>query len=188
MRQARFGAGKVKEGSATMLMRGRRSNTRRQSAMTRLRSEYFASAADVAARYGVTFDRLIAHLWHARSFNAHFFLAGVTHLDDLVHAVACVDEVGLAWAELADRYERALVRRCRNGAAEIDATIAVRRMLADLRRHNTRWDAQRFPTLHGYAGVQPLRVWLGERALGSAAWTTAKRRTDELVAVGRDIE
>lgn len=185
MRQARFGAARLNGGGAAVMKRSRRSRTRRSRSMARLRSEYFASAAETAVRYGVTFDRVVAHLWRARSLNRQFSLRMVAHLEDLVHAVACVDDVGLAWAELADRYERALIRRCRHGVAEIDATIAVRRMLADLRRRNSSPQALRFPTLHGYAGMQPLRVWLGERALGAAAWTSVTGHAQELVAGDR---
>jgi hypothetical protein len=144
----------------------------------RLRSTYFSQASEAAARYGVSFDRLVVHLWRARNLHRHFSLRNIAHIEDLVHAVACVDGSGLAWADLCERYERALVRRSRGSDAEIDTTIAVRRMLADLRRRTLQATDEHeiLPSLRSYLGVQELRVWLAQRAAGAAVWSRATER------------
>ena len=131
--------------------------------MARLRRAYFAQAGENAARYRVTFDRIIVHLWQARSTNRRTMLRSVSCLDDLIHAIACVDEVGLAWADLAERYERALIRRCRGHQDEIESTILVRRLFADLRRRNREACSMFAPSLRGYMGDKPLRIWLADR-------------------------
>ena len=84
-----------------------------RSAVTKLRFAFFALASDAAVRYGVRFERVLHHLWEGRRFNRRFLVRSIMHMDELVHAVACVDNIGLAWADLAENYERALVRRCR---------------------------------------------------------------------------
>jgi hypothetical protein len=162
----------------------KRVNAHGQSALQRLRSAYFAQAAESAARYGVSFERVVMHLWQARRLDPRFSLRHVAHVDDLVHAVACVDGDGLAWSDLMERYERALIRRSRGGPGEIDAIIAVRRMLADLRRCHSEMERSAFPSLQHYTGAQELRTWLAQRAAAAAVLTnpasrqSAQRRWD----------
>ena len=123
------------------------------------------SAADreSAARYGVSFNDLMRHLWVARRTNTRLLARCVVYVDDLVHAIACARNVPLAWSDLADRYERALIRRCRPGHDEISATIVVRRLFADLRRRNLKPPDIKRPSLHCYAGTRALRAWLADR-------------------------
>jgi hypothetical protein len=128
-----------------------------------LRLAFFAQAGELAGRYHVRFERVIEHLWQARRCNRRLLLRGVTNVDDLVHAIACIDDVGLAWSDLAERYEPTLIRRCRTGQEDIEATVFVRRLLADLRRRSREPFVANLPSLCGYAGTRPLRSWLSDR-------------------------
>jgi hypothetical protein len=135
----------------------------RRSAVARLRLAFFAQAGEFANRYHVRFERVLEHVWDARRWNRRLLLRAVTNMDDLVHAIACIDEVGLAWSDLAERYERTLIRRCRGGQDEIEATVFVRRLFADVRRRNREPFVINLPSLRGYAGTRPLRTWLADR-------------------------
>jgi hypothetical protein len=159
--------------------RSRRSAARRaraacdaSSAVARLRCAYFAIAGDSASRYRVSFDRVVEHLWRARRFNQRFTLSDVVQIDDLVHAVACIDGHPHAWCDLGERYERALVRRCRSTGEQVQTTLFVRRVLADLRRRTVNDQSERFPSLHSYFGVRPLRLWLADRMIGARTWAS----------------
>lgn len=151
------------------LSRARQSRTsaRRRTAICTLRRNFFAQAGESANRYHIGFERVLEHLWQARSFNRRLLLRSVTCVDDLVHAAACIDEIGLAWSDLSERYERALIRRCRGSQDEIQATIFVRRLFADLRRRTHSAATAYTPSLRCYGGMRPLRTWLADR-LGAA--------------------
>ena len=147
--------------STTVVVRGRRSRrgpAPRRRGIARLRSAYFAHAGELAARYGVTFDRVIAHLWQSRHRHPRFFLRAVMCLDDLVQALACLDGCGLAWSDLQERHERTLVRRCREGRDETETTVIVRRFIAELRRTALNGRC----TMLEYLGTRPLRNWLAD--------------------------
>jgi hypothetical protein len=144
----------------------------RKRSVARLRGEFFAKAGEPASRYGISFERLMHHMWEARTDNRRLLLRHVTHIEDLVHAVACIDGRSLAWNDLAERYERTLIRRCRGDQDEIAATILIRRFFADLRHDNAQpGSIPAARSLRGYFGNRPLRNWLsylfhGARALG----------------------
>jgi hypothetical protein len=131
----------------------------RRRALARLRSLFFQNS-DLAQRYDMTFDRLVKHLWHARSSHTRLLLGSVNYVDDLIHAVACSDNNGLAWNDLPARHERTMVRRCRDGRDETESTVIVRRFVAELRRSTL--DGRRCP-LTAYAGTRPLRNWLADQ-------------------------
>ena len=136
------------------------------SAVLALRWAYFAHARESAGRYGIAFDRVVLHLWHARRLRRRVLLRAIANIDDLVHAVACVDEVGSAWADLVDRYEAGLIRSSRAVLTGPDAIVFVRRLIAELRRRNTDSPGQALPSLRSYLGTRPLRRWLTDRATG----------------------
>lgn len=136
------------------------------SAVLALRWAYFAHARESAGRYGIAFDRVLIHLWQARRLRRRVPLRAIANLDDLVHAVACVDEVGSAWADLVDRYEAGLIRSSRAVLRGPDAIVFVRRLLGDLRRRKTDSSGQELPSLRSYLGTRPLRRWLTDRATG----------------------
>jgi len=136
---------------------------RRRKGIAALRRAYFAHAAESAARYHVSFDRIVKHVWKARQRNPQYRLRMTNAMDDLVHTIACIDGVGLAWADLAARFERPLIRRCRESHDEISATILVRRMFVDLRKANCGHGSLLLPSLRGYLGDRPLQHWLQER-------------------------
>lgn len=134
--------------------------------LCRLREAYFAEARCSAARYGLSFDRLLVHLWEARRLRRRVRIGSIVYVDDLVHAVACVNEVALAWADLAQRYEAALIHACRRSLEEPDAVIVVRRLFGDLRSRNRDWGDRGLPSLRGYMATRPLKRWLTDRAMG----------------------
>ncbi len=136
------------------------------SAVLALRWAYFAHARESVGRYGIAFDRVLLHLWHARRLRRRVPLRAIANIDDLVHAVACVDEMGSAWADLVDRYEAGLIRSSRAVLRGPDAIVFVRRLIAELRRRNTDSPGQALPSLRSYLGTRPLRRWLTDRATG----------------------
>ena len=144
--------------------------TTHSRALDRLRCAYFAQAGETASRYGISFERVIRHLWQARRSNRRFTLQNIAHVDDLLHAIACADDVALAWTDLAERYERTLVRKCRANFDEMEATVFVRRVLADLRHRSVLEHDERLPSLHTYLGTRPLRLWLADRMIGAKSW------------------
>jgi hypothetical protein len=127
-----------------------------------LRRAYFAQAGEIAMRYGVRFERLLDHLDDLRGVHSQHSIPVVRYLDDLIHAVACVDDVDLAWRDLADRHERALIRACRHWLEATDAIVFVRRLLAGLRRDRD-LEVQK---LRSFDGSCSLRRWLGDRIVG----------------------
>jgi hypothetical protein len=128
----------------------------RRRGLARLRNAYFARAWEFAARYGVKFDQVVAHLWRARRKHAGLRLRCVACVEDLVQAIACAEGVSVAWSDLCQQHERTLARRCRDCRDELEATVLVRRFLAQLRREAL----ERRSALRDYSGTRPLRAWL----------------------------
>lgn len=126
-----------------------------------LRRAYFAQAGDIATRYGVCFDDVIAHMRTARAHHPHCALPFVRHIDDLVHAVACVGDIDLAWWDLTEQYERALIRACRQWLDATEAIVFVRRLFSALRR-----DEGDVLSMSGFDGTRTMRHWLGDRIMG----------------------
>ncbi len=126
-----------------------------------LRRAYFAQAGDTATRYGVGFDDVMSHLRATRANHAHAALPAVRHIDDLVHAVACVGAVDLAWWDLTEQYEQSLVRACRQWLEATEAIVFVRRLFCGLRR-----DDDDIQSLRGFDGTRTMRRWLGDRIVG----------------------
>ena len=126
-----------------------------------LRRAYFAQAGDPAARYGISFDDVFSHLIATRANHTHATLPPVRHMDDLVHAVACVGAVDLAWWDLTEQYERTLVRACRQWLEATEAIVFVRRLFCGLRR-----DDDDIQSLRSFDGTKTMRRWLGDRIVG----------------------
>lgn len=151
-----------------------RAHDRRHGVVNELRKVYFASAGDLATRYGVTFDRVVAHLWRARPLVPGLCLRSIRHVSDLVHAIACVDAASIAWIDLTERNESLLVRACRDRLSETDAIIFVRQLVADLKRQDAP-PTRHVPSLQHYVGVTPLRNWLRDRLIGRLNQRAASR-------------
>ena len=111
-------------------------------------------------RYGVTFDRVAQHVHRGWNREPALIAKGIRYAQDLVHAVACVDNVGLAWSDVADHHERMLIRACRDRLDETDAILVVRRLFVELRRTSTGEPHARGMSLRGYLGTCSLRGWL----------------------------
>ena len=122
---------------------------------------YFAQGGAAAARYAVRFERVLEHLRAARVRHPHLAIPVVRHMDDLVHAVACVDGSDLAWRDLSDQHERGLFRAWREWMEGTDAIVLVRRLMAELRRQ-----VPGIQSMRCYDGTGPLRKWLGDRVIG----------------------
>lgn len=129
-------------------------------ATSKLRRAYFAHAGELAMRYGVTFDRVAQHVHSGWSREPALIIKGIRYTQDLVHAVACVDNVGLAWSDVADHHERMLIRACRDRLDETDAILMVRRLFVELRRTSTVGSDAPGMSLRGYIGTCSLRGWL----------------------------
>ena len=139
-------------------------STRRELVVTELRRSYFANASETASRYAIDFDRVVAHLWRARGHYQRLVVRSVVHLDDLVHAIACIDQIDLAWSDLSERYERALRRCCLVRLSETDSLLLVRRLLRSM-RYATRTHDAFAPNLEHYTGIRPLRDWLAQHVV-----------------------
>ena len=121
---------------------------------------FFSIGATPATRYAVGFDRLLRHFWRARSIVGPIPLRRVHFLDDLILVAACLDGVGVAWRDLADQHERALVRHACSRQGPSDAVVQVRRALYDLRGHTGSPLAIDSP-LAGYTGRSPAATVAG---------------------------
>jgi hypothetical protein len=126
-----------------------------------LRRAYFAQAGDIARRYGVDFDQVIDHVHAARANHARGGVPDIRHMDDLVHAVACVADRDLAWWDLTEEHELALVRMTRQWLEPTDSIVFVRRLLAALRRED-----DDLLSLRRFDGVREMRRWLADRIVG----------------------
>lgn len=135
----------------------------RRRSLAKLRKAYFSGSREAAIRYRIPFDRLLKHLWIARKTNPRFTLRHVKSLDDLIHAVACIDGFGLAWVDLAERYERPLVRQCLGSHDEIAAVMMVRRLFIEMRADDHGTILAMTQTMGGYTGARPLSAWLADR-------------------------
>lgn len=142
----------------------RRQRRRTQSGWSditsQLRRAYFAHAGELAMRYGITFDRIAQHVRRGWNREPALSIKGVRYAEDLVHAVACVDGVGLAWSDLIDHHERMLTRACRDRLEETDAILVVRRLFVQLRRESLGASQDRSRSLCQYLGTCSLRGWL----------------------------
>lgn len=140
--------------------RSRRQRSAWSEATSKLRRAYFAHAGELAMRYGITFDRVAQHVHRGWNREPALIVKGIRYARDLVHAVACVDGVGLAWSDVADHHERMLIRACRDRLDETDAILVVRRLFVELRRTSTGEPHARGMSLRGYLGTCSLRGWL----------------------------
>ncbi len=140
--------------------RSRRQRSAWSDATSKLRRAYFAHAGELAMRYGVTFDRVAQHVHCGWSREPELIVKGIRYNQDLVHAVACVDNVGLAWSDVADHHERMLIRACRDRLDETDAILVVRRLFVELRRTSTGEPEARGMSLREYLGTCSMRGWL----------------------------
>ena len=140
--------------------RSRRQRSAWSDATSKLRRAYFAHAGELAMRYGVTFDRVAQHVHRGWNREPALIVKGIRYAQDLVHTVACVDGVGLAWSDIVDHHERMLTRACRDRLDETDAILVVRRLFVELRRTSTGEPEARGTSLREYLGACSLRGWL----------------------------
>ena len=89
----------------------------------------------------------------------------IRYVEDLIHAVACLDGIDLAWRDLAEQHERALMRSCQDRMEEADEVVLVRRFFASLRREPGRCPGDDRLTLSRYDGTSSLRRWIRGRLL-----------------------
>lgn len=150
--------------------RRRGPGARRQSLVTRnpeeleseLREAYFSSAGWVALRYEVGVEEVIDHLRRTGLHHAARPGSAIQYVEDVVLASAAIAGNSRAWHDLEQVFVQPLTRTCSAHLGEQEAMVHVRRFLNDLRVST----ASRAGGLEGYAGRQPLRVWLVDRLLG----------------------
>ncbi|MCA9285061.1 MAG: hypothetical protein KDA22_07605 [Phycisphaerales bacterium] len=145
-----------------------------------LRREFFSRAGAAAARYGVSPDRLVRHALRLRADTPFRAARLLSHLEDLTHAIACIDDCPLAWSDLVEMHELVLIHVCADRLGEAEGIVHVRRWMASLRRGTaaTRGTAASAavgadgadphcsdPSMHAYTAQRPLRHWLAERAM-----------------------
>jgi hypothetical protein len=158
--------------------------------MARLRVAFFAQGGDAAGRYGITFADVIMHLWRTRRRCGRVALRTVRHMDDLVRATACGQLIAQAWADLIERHEGMLVRRCTERVGEMHAILHVRRAFMQLRLRQD--GGGQGECLLDYAGTQPLRAWLAERVIGQlhrehTVWCVAHGANGSRLALCRSM-
>ena len=136
----------------------------RTNALTQLRRAYFSRCAATAARYHVSFEDIVRHLWQARTIQTRINLRRVGYLEDLVHAIGCIQHISTAWGDLSEQNERMLVRQCLSHLEDSESIVFVRRYLTELRRQNTT-GKECCLDLRGFIGDRPLHMWLYERMI-----------------------
>ena len=146
--------------STGALRRRRRRETAWTDATSQLRRAYFAHGGELALRYGITFDRVAQHIHRGWNTEPALFVKGIRYAEDLVHVVACIDGVSLAWSDLSDHHERMLMRACRDQLDETEAILVVRRLFVELRRPARNDSEISTTSLERYLGTCSLRGWL----------------------------
>ena len=130
-----------------------------QNATSQLRRAYFAQAAEAVARYRIMFDRVITHvkpMWDATPRNTK----DIRYADDLVQAIACIEGMSVAWADLVEQHERILIRASGDRFEEADSILLVRKMFVDLKRCSESGSCDSQLSLRNYYGTSSLRSWL----------------------------
>jgi hypothetical protein len=140
-----------------------------------LRRAYFARAGALGLRYHVDAERLIEHVQDAPTITPSLLGYVINQLDDVVHAIGCIDDIAVAWSDLAERHEPYLLRACRTRLDAPEAIVHVRRLLARVRASTIDPDRGESPSLRTYRGTQPLRAWLIDKTMRSLRRT--RRRT-----------
>ncbi len=128
-----------------------------------LRVAYFAQAGEIALRYAVVFERVVHHIRQAEACHVHLRSLPIRYVDDVIHAVACVDGTDLAWRDLIEHHERPLIRTCRQRFDPTESLVLVRRLFATLRRDGGARKGFQTPTLQSFDGSCSLRRWLRDR-------------------------
>ncbi|MCK4873134.1 MAG: hypothetical protein KAS72_10445 [Phycisphaerales bacterium] len=140
----------------------------------KLRRRFFADAGDAVKRYGVPVDRIIGHLHEIAERRPSFRLdVGRLHMTDLVVAVAACDDHLGAWNDIISTHESVLHQSAEAHLGEIDALMAVRRLLAELRGCDR--DTAGPMTLRSYAGDTSLRAWLLDRLVATLCIQSSAR-------------
>lgn len=151
-----------------------------------LREAYFGDAAELAMRYGITADAVLAHVVDAGLSRRPRPERAIGNIRCAVHAAALVRGEPQSWADLMTALGPAFDRAC---VARLDRTRGIafaRRFWLDLRASSidaTRAPASvaralrtplferprgvRPPDLRSFTATKPLRQWLAERLLGS---------------------
>ncbi len=139
--------------------RKRVQQTAMQNATSQLRRAYFAQASQAVARYNIMFDRVVEHvkpMWEATPRNTK----DIRYADDLVQAIACVEGMSVAWADLVEQHERILIRASRDRFEEADSILLVRKMFVNLKRCSESGACETQLSLRNYYGTSSLRSWL----------------------------
>lgn len=142
------------------------------SSIDELRKAFFREAGHTALRFHVSLDDVLEHLHHA--FDLSLLRTDALrrvaieriaqNIDELVIAIACIRGDENAWAEGIEPLRPVLVRMCELRVDEADSTLHAARFLMGVRKRTFGEDCEfedGIPRLQEYAGIQPLRSYLG---------------------------
>jgi hypothetical protein len=149
-----------------------------------IRAAYFAEAGELAMRYGIGVQDVIAHLERAGLARMPRPERAAAQIKCAVHATALALGVAQAWADLLTALGPGFDRACAARLVRDDGIAFARRFWLDLRvstlgadrptagaprrrREVRRARGVRAPDLKTFAATRPLRYWLAERLLGS---------------------
>ena len=137
-----------------------------------LRKAFFREAGHTALRLHVSLEDVLEHLQYA--FDLSLLRTDALrrvaieriaqNIDELVIAIACIRGDETAWAEGIEPLRPVLVRMCELRVDEADSTLHAARFLMGVRKRTFGDDCEfddGIPRLQEYAGIQPLRSYLG---------------------------
>lgn len=152
-----------------------------------VRRQFFCCAGE-AARYRVGVDEVIEHVSRAGLALGPRPQRAISHLPDVIVAVACARGDAAAWNDLLNAHAWCLDRACAEQMGPSRGLAFARRFWSDLRAatlargRDLERDGSR-TRLQSYSGTRPIRLWLADRLLGGAALadsgaSTMPRRLD----------
>ncbi|MBM4112912.1 MAG: hypothetical protein FJ253_05985 [Phycisphaerae bacterium] len=138
-----------------------------------VRRQFFCAAAD-AARHRVSVDEVIHHLACSGLSLGPRPQRVLSHLPDVILAVACVRGDAAAWNDLLNAHAWCLDRACAEQLGSSTGLSYARRFWSDLRATTlgaarSRSSSSPAARLQSYTGTRPIRLWLADRLLGGAA-------------------
>ncbi|MBX3356037.1 MAG: hypothetical protein KF724_10125 [Phycisphaeraceae bacterium] len=163
----------------------RRGGARAQGALdpalsSLLRRQFFCCAEFATCRR-VGLEEVEAHLINAGLSITPRPQRVLSHLPDVMQAIACIRGDVTAWNDLVNAHAWCLDRLCAEQLGANDGLIFARRFWRDLRRATVTASGEGrsqpslprgvAPRLQQYSGVRPLRLWLADRMIGAAATT-----------------
>ncbi|MDG2021085.1 MAG: hypothetical protein P8J59_03955 [Phycisphaerales bacterium] len=137
-----------------------------------LRRAFFREAGEAALRFNVSIDDILDHLRFA--FDLSLLRTDALrrvaieriaqNIEELVIAIACIRGDENAWSECIEPLRPVLIRMCELRVDEADAILHASRFILEVRNRTfgrTGEFDDGIPRLQEFAGIQPLRSYLG---------------------------